>query len=100
MPTYPGDLVLHLESFGALLAEIRRGRAGAFDQAARRLGVDRSVLRRRIRTLDVWIGTSLLSGRGATLVPSEAGLRLADRAERLLREVKELRTDVTLARER
>lgn len=97
---YPGDLVLHLESFTALLSEIRRGRAGAFDQTARRLGVDRSVLRRRMRTLDAWIGAPLLSGRGAALAPSPAGQRLAERAERLLAGVRQLRADVALARER
>lgn len=97
---YPGDLLLHLESFAALLAEIKRGKAGAFEQAARRLGVDRSVLRRRIRTLDAWIGAPLLAGRGASLGPSPAGQRLAERAERLLAGVRELRADVAHARER
>ena len=90
---YPGDLLLHLESFRSLLAEIRSGRDAAFERTARRLGVDRSVLRRRIRTLDAWIGTSLLAGRGASLVASPAGVRLAERAERLLAGVRELRAD-------
>jgi DNA-binding transcriptional LysR family regulator len=97
---YPGDVVLHLESFVSLLSEIRRGRAGAFEQTARKLGVDRSVLRRRIRTLDAWIGTPLLAGRGAMLTPSPAGRRLAERAERLLAGVRQLRADVALARDR
>lgn len=97
---YPGDLLLHLESFTALLAEVKRGKAGAFDQTARKLGVDRSVLRRRIRTLDGWVGTPLLAGRGTNLSASPAGQRLAERAERLLAGVRELRADVAHARER
>ena len=95
---YPGDLLLHLESFTALLAEVKRGKSGAFDQCARKLGVDRSVLRRRMRTLDAWIGTPLLAGRGAALMPSPAGQRLAERAERLLAGVRELRADLTRER--
>ncbi|MBX3230265.1 MAG: hypothetical protein KIT84_03975 [Labilithrix sp.] len=97
---YPGDLLLHLESFTTLLVEVRRGRPGAFEASARVLGVDRSVLRRRIRTLDDWIGAPLLEGRGAALRPSAAGQRLAERAERLVAGAKELRADVVAARER
>lgn len=97
---YPGDLLLHLASFQALLAEIERGRPSAFERTAQRLGVDRSVLRRRVRTLDAWIGAPLLSGRGAALGPSPAGVRLAERGARLLAGAKELRADVALARDR
>lgn len=97
---YPGDLLLHLASFQTLLVEVQRARPSAFERTAQRLNVDRSVLRRRIRTLDQWIGVPLLAGRGATLEPSPAGVRLAERAARLLAEAKELRADVTLARDR
>lgn len=97
---YPGDLLLHLESFTTLLAEIKRGRPGAFEASARILGVDRSVLRRRIRTLDDWIGTPLLEGRGAAMRPSAAGARLGERAERIVSGAKQLRADVVAARER
>ena len=97
---YPGDLLLHLESFTTLVAEVRRGRPGAFEASARVLGVDRSVLRRRIRTLDAWVGAPLLEGRGAALRPSAAGARLEERSARLLTGAKELRGDVVATRER
>lgn len=97
---YPGDLLLHLESFAALRTEIGRGRAGAFDQTARALGVDRSVLRRRMRTLEDWLGAKLFTGRGASLSPSPAGHRLAERAAQLVNQAVLLREHVTEARAR
>ncbi len=87
---YPGDLLVHLESFARLLAQVRRDRRGAFDEAARELGVDRSVLRRRVKTLRDWVGVPLWSGRGAAMRPTAAGLRLADRAERLVESARGL----------
>ncbi|HKE17088.1 MAG TPA: LysR family transcriptional regulator [Kofleriaceae bacterium] len=90
MQSYPGDLLLHLESFLALLARVRSGGPGAFDRAAAELHVDRSVLRRRIQTLTAWVGADLLRGRGASLQLTSAGLRLAGRAERLVAAAREL----------
>lgn len=97
---YPGDLLLHLDSFVQLRAEIARGRAGAFDQTARALGVDRSVLRRRMRTLEDWLGAPLLSGRGASLSPTPTGLRLAERASQLVNQAAALRDQIAEARAR
>lgn len=97
---YPGDLLLHLESFATLLAEVRRGRPGAFEASARILGVDRSVLRRRMRTLDEWIGGPLLLGRGSGLRPSAVGVRLAERSDRLVSGAKQLHAEVVAVRER
>jgi DNA-binding transcriptional LysR family regulator len=94
------DLLLHLESFVALLGHVRRGRKGAFEHAARELGVDRSVLRRRIRTLDEWLGVSVLHGRGAEKRPTAAGLRLAEGAARVLEAAERLRAEATAAREK
>jgi DNA-binding transcriptional LysR family regulator len=97
---YPGDLVVHLESFAGLLAHVRRGGRGAFERAARDLRVDRSVLRRRIQALGEWIGRPLLDGRGTELHPTAAGARLAERAERIVAAVAELRAEVLGASER
>lgn len=98
--TFPGDLLVHLASFEALVAEVRRGRPGAFDQTARKLRVDRSVLRRRIAALDTWFGTPLLEGRGGALKATAAGARLAERSDRILGVIRELRTEVAATRER
>lgn len=97
---FPSDLLLHLTSFTVLAGEVRRGRPGAFEQSARSLGVDRSVLRRRIQALADWIGAPLLEGRGAALKTSAAGQRLVERGERLLGEAKQLRADVLATRTR
>ena len=35
MGAFPGDVHVHLESFGVLLRQVQRGRRGAFEQAAR-----------------------------------------------------------------
>jgi DNA-binding transcriptional LysR family regulator len=100
MTAFPGDLLVHLESFVALLGQVRRGRPGAFEQTARALRVDRSVLRRRIQALDAWIGAPLLEGRGATLKPTAAGARLAEGATRIVDSVASLRAEASATRAR
>lgn len=100
MAAYPGDLLLHLESFAVLLVHVRKHRPGAFERAARDLRVDRSVLRRRMQALTDWLATPLLKGRGAELRPTAAGERLNEAAKRLANSVTALRTDVTNAHER
>jgi DNA-binding transcriptional LysR family regulator len=100
LSTYPGDLLLHLASFVSLLAHVRNGRPGAFEETARGLHVDRSVLRRRIQALGGSFPVPLLEGRGADLRPTAAGARLAERAERILAAVKQLPADVAGVRER
>lgn len=100
MPRYPGDLLLHLESFAALLARIRAGGPGAFDRTAEHLHVDRSVLRRRVQTLSAWVGAELLRGRGSSLQPTAAGLRLAARAEHLVAAARDLPGAVSAGPER
>ena len=95
---YPGDLLVHLASFAALSAQLRRGRPGAFEAAARELGVDRSVLRRRLQTLESWFGAALFEGRGVGRRPTAAGVRLAEKAARLLEQAAELRDPAGAAR--
>ncbi len=98
-PPYPGDLLLHLASFRLLLAHARRGRQGAFEATARELGIDRSVLRRRIQTLREWLDVAILEGRGTDLRATAAGERLAERAERVLSLTGKLRADVAETRD-
>jgi DNA-binding transcriptional LysR family regulator len=97
---YPGDLLLHLEAFVVLLGHVQRGKQGAFERTARQLGIDRSVLRRRVQTLSEWLGGPLLEGRGAGLEPSAMGARLAERAGRIVEAAGRLREEVAQAEER
>lgn len=97
---YPGDLLLHLESFLLLVGHVERRGGAAFERAARDLRVDRSVLRRRVQTLGDWLDVPLLGGRGAELRLTAAGARLAERAERVLASTRQLREDVVQARDR
>jgi DNA-binding transcriptional LysR family regulator len=94
MRSYPGDLLVHLSSFSTLVAHVKRRQQGAFERTAEELGVDRSVLRRRIQVLADWLGVPILEGRGVELQPSAQGARLADHATRLLTAANELRADV------
>ncbi len=89
--SYPGDLLVHLASFTAVLDH--SARPGAFDAAARELAVDRSVLRRRLQTLAEWVGDPLLEGRGTRMAPTRVGRALAERAAALLRLAGTLRDD-------
>ena len=73
MVPYPGDLLLHLDSFVVLLRHARSGKASAYERAAQELGIDRSVLRRRLQTLKAWAGTELLHGRGQRMQPTRPG---------------------------
>ncbi len=98
MKPYPGDLLLHLESYVALLAHVSDGGRGTFESTARALGVDRSVLRRRLQTLGAWLGTPLLSGRGSGLTPTAAGKRLAERAASMIALARSLPADLAEAR--
>ena len=98
--SYPGDLLLHVESFAALVAHLRRGRQGAFERTADELGVDRSVLRRRIQTLGEWVGAPILEGRGTEARPTPQGARLAEHATRLVEAAGRLRVEVTQANDR
>ena len=83
---YPGELLGHLESFCVLLRHAATHRKGTFERAAHELHVDRSVLRRRVATLEAWIGAPLVEGRGATLAPTEVGERVREAAARMLRD--------------
>lgn len=100
MLSYPGDLLVHLESFVALLAHVKRGRQGAFERTADELGIDRSVLRRRIQVLGEWLGAPLLEGRGVDMKPTALGARLGEQGTRLVATASQLRTELTRAQDR
>lgn len=59
---------------------------GSFVGAARRLGVSRPTLRRRLEALEAEVGVPLLVRTRAGSVPTEAGALLAERGRVLLRD--------------
>ena len=58
-------------------------RAGQFSAAARRLGVDHATIGRRIAALETSLGTRLLERRPTGCVPTRAGERFLEVAERI-----------------
>lgn len=97
---YPGDLLIHVESFLALAAQIDLRRGGAFDRTARDLAIDRSVLRRRIQTLSEWLAAPLLDGRASHLRLTAAGNRLLLSGGSLVRSAEDLRATIRSTAER
>jgi len=64
---------------------------GSMSEAARRLGLTPAAVAQQMRVLDREMGTALLMRSGRTVVPTEAGHRLADKARGLLRDVGNLK---------
>ncbi len=63
---------------------------GSFADAARRLNLTPAALSARIRTLEEEIGTALIARAGRRTRPTEAGLRVLDRARDLVRQARDL----------
>jgi len=68
--------------------------SGGFNRAARRLGVSKSIVSRRIARLEAELGTRLLSRTTRGISPTEAGLEFKARSERILAELEEAREAV------
>lgn len=68
--------------------------SGGFNRAARRLGISKSIVSRRISRLEADLGTRLLSRTTRGISPTEAGLELKARGERILAELEEAREAV------
>jgi DNA-binding transcriptional LysR family regulator len=68
--------------------------SGGFGRAARRLGVSKSIVSRRIARLEADLGTRLLSRTTRGISPTEAGLEFKARSERILAELEEAREAV------
>jgi DNA-binding transcriptional LysR family regulator len=94
------DPLLHLESFVVLADRIATRGRGAFDGAAHELGIDRSVLRRRMQALTAHVGAPLLHGRGTALALTASGVRLRDHARTIVAQTHDLARIVRGARER
>jgi DNA-binding transcriptional LysR family regulator len=68
--------------------------SGGFNRAARRLGVSKSIVSRRIARLEKELGTRLLSRTTRGISPTEAGLEFKARGERILADLEEARDAV------
>ena len=68
--------------------------SGGFNRAARRLGISKSIVSRRITRLEADLGTRLLSRTTRGISPTEAGLELKARGERILSDLEEAREAV------
>jgi DNA-binding transcriptional LysR family regulator len=62
---------------------------GGFSRAARRLGVSKSIVSRRIARLEEALGAKLLSRTTRGISPTEAGLEFKNRCQRILMELEE-----------
>jgi DNA-binding transcriptional LysR family regulator len=63
--------------------------SGGFNSAARRLGVSKSIISRRIARLEAGLGIRLLSRTTRGISPTDAGLEYKARSERILAELEE-----------
>jgi DNA-binding transcriptional LysR family regulator len=68
--------------------------AGGFGRAAKRLGVSKSIVSRRIARLEADLGARLLSRTTRGISPTEAGLEFKARGERILLDLEEARDAV------
>jgi DNA-binding transcriptional LysR family regulator len=68
--------------------------SGGFNRAARRLGISKSIVSRRIGRLEQELGVRLLSRSTRGISPTEAGLEFKARGERILAELEEAREAV------
>src|SRR4029078_2246257 len=65
-----------------------------FTRAAEELHVAQSALSHQIRRLEAELGTALFSRTSRTVLPTEAGEAVAERARRVLAEVEGVREEV------
>jgi DNA-binding transcriptional LysR family regulator len=68
--------------------------SGGLNRAARRLGVSKSIVSRRISRMEADLGTRLLNRTTRGISPTEAGLELKARGERILAALEEAREAV------
>jgi DNA-binding transcriptional LysR family regulator len=74
----------YLQSFVAICDH------GSFAEAARRLDITPAALAARIRTLEEEIGTALVTRAGRSARPTEAGMKILDRARAMLKDARDI----------
>jgi DNA-binding transcriptional LysR family regulator len=75
----------YLQSFVAVVE------LGSLAEAARRLDLTPAAIAARVRALEENLGTPLVKRAGRSVRPTEAGVRILDRARAVLRDVRDLR---------
>ena len=68
--------------------------SGGFNRAARRLGVSKSIVSRRIAQIEGDLGVRLLTRTTRGISPTDAGIEFKERGERLLADYEEAREAV------
>ncbi|MGF1592001.1 MAG: LysR family transcriptional regulator [Kiloniellaceae bacterium] len=68
--------------------------SGGFNRAARRLGISKSIVSRRIAQIEADLGARLLTRTTRGISPTEAGVEFKARSERLLADYEEAREAV------
>jgi DNA-binding transcriptional LysR family regulator len=87
-PATPGNPmdIRYLQSF------VTVADSGSFAQAARRLDLTPTAVAARIKALEDTLGLSLIKRAGRSVRPTEAGMRILERARALLRDARDLAT--------
>jgi DNA-binding transcriptional LysR family regulator len=68
--------------------------SGSMSEAARRLEVTPAAVAHQLKLLERELGTRLLTRAGRTVVPTEAGHRLVDRASTILRDLRNIKAAI------
>ena len=68
--------------------------SGSMSEAARRLEITPAAVAHQLRLLEREMGTRLLARAGRTVVPTEAGHRLAGRASEVLRDLRNIKAAI------
>jgi DNA-binding transcriptional LysR family regulator len=76
--------VIELEDLGTFVEVVE---SGGFNRAAKRLGISKTVVSRRIAKLETDLGARLLSRTTRGINPTEAGLEFKMRSERILADL-------------
>ncbi len=84
--------MIDLQDMHALVEVITNG---GFARAARRLGVAKSIVSRRIARIEAELGATLLNRTTRGITPTEAGLEFSERAQRILDDLAEARDIVS-----
>src|ERR1700744_600408 len=84
-----------MSDFDDILAFVRVVELESYTKAARRLGISKSMVSRRVARLEGKLGTRLLVRSTRGLTPTEAGRAFAARASRAISELDEAQTALT-----
>ena len=83
-----------MSDFDAILAFTRVVELESYTKAARRLGISKSIVSRRVARLEKRLGAQLLVRSTRGLTPTEPGRAFAERAARSLAELQEAEVEV------